>query len=195
MPRSADKSIEHITPQSSEEKYIHNLGNLTMLPPGVNSSLKDKPPKEKAAIYKQCGLRGTMAVANSIEVSPWDEKAVLRRTTAYPGTAPRMSRQGRQPRPLRHLPIGRGLGVAADVRRHPVTDRPAAGTARPGMRGSGVMCGKRQRGEACLGAGERACVSVLLPSSGGFNHFWLVAKAICRCPSRARARSYPANVG
>jgi hypothetical protein len=105
MPRSADKSIEHITPQSSEEKYIHNLGNLTMLPPGVNSSLKDKPPKEKAAIYKQCGLRGTMAVANSIEVSPWDEKAVLRRTTAYPGTAPRMSRQGRQPRPLRHLPM------------------------------------------------------------------------------------------
>jgi hypothetical protein len=81
-----------------------------------------------------------------------------------------------------------GLLYAADVRRHPVTDRPAAGTARPGMRGSGVMCG-----EACLGAGERACVSVLLPLSGDFNHLGLVAKAICRCPSRATARSLPRN--
>ena len=38
-------------------------------------------------------------------------------------------RQGHQPRPLRHLPDGRGRGAAADVRGHPVADRPTAGTA------------------------------------------------------------------
>ncbi len=43
------KSIEHIQPQSSEHYYVHHLGNLCMLPPGVNSSLKDKPTTEKAA--------------------------------------------------------------------------------------------------------------------------------------------------
>ncbi len=38
-------------------------------------------------------------------------------------------REGREPRPLHHVPNGRGGGVAADVRRHPVADRPAADTA------------------------------------------------------------------
>src|SRR6516162_2866900 len=45
---------------------------------------------------------------------------------------------------------------------------------------------------------RRGRVSVLLPSSGGFNHLLLAGKAICRCPSRATARSTvgnPANVG
>jgi hypothetical protein len=73
------KSIEHIMPQSSEGDYVHYLGNLTMLPPGVNSSLKDKPPKEKTATYKQCGLRGTMAVANMIEAGAWNKASVLAR--------------------------------------------------------------------------------------------------------------------
>jgi hypothetical protein len=68
------KSIEHIMPQSSEEHYIHHLGNLTMLPPGVNSSLKDKSPAEKAATYKQCGLRGTMAVARVIEAGVMERR-------------------------------------------------------------------------------------------------------------------------
>jgi len=73
------KSIEHIEPQSLEKEYTNHLGNLTMLPPGVNSSLSDKPPKDKAATYKQCGLRGTMAVADLIESGPWNEDAVLHR--------------------------------------------------------------------------------------------------------------------
>jgi hypothetical protein len=45
------RSIEHIEPQSSGKSYIHDLGNLTMLPPGVNSSLKDRSPADKAAKY------------------------------------------------------------------------------------------------------------------------------------------------
>jgi hypothetical protein len=48
-------------------------------------------------------------------------------------------RQGRQAWRLRHLPIGRGRGVAADVRRNPVADRPTAGPARASM--SGVKAG------------------------------------------------------
>lgn len=74
------RSIEHIMPQSAEEDYVHHLGNLTMLPPGVNSSLKDRLPAEKATTYKQCGLRGTMAAANMIEAGTWNEASVLART-------------------------------------------------------------------------------------------------------------------
>ena len=74
------KSIEHIKPQSSGEEYVHHLGNLTMLPPGVNSSLKDKPPKQKAEKYKNVGLRATADVGNIIEAGTgWDKKAIFAR--------------------------------------------------------------------------------------------------------------------
>ncbi len=74
------RSIEHIQPQSSEKGYVHHLGNLTMLPPGVNSSLQDKPPKDKAGVYKECGLKATIAVGNAIDGgATWNEKAVLAR--------------------------------------------------------------------------------------------------------------------
>ena len=46
-------------------------------------------------------------------------------------------REGCQPWTLRDLPDGRSCGAATDVRRDPVADRPAAGTARPGMSGAG----------------------------------------------------------
>jgi hypothetical protein len=36
------------------------------------------------------------------------------------------------------LPDGRGRGVATDVCRHPVADRPAAGAARASMKSTGV---------------------------------------------------------
>lgn len=74
------RSIEHIQPQSSEKSYVHHLGNLTMLPPNVNSSLKDKPPKAKAGTYKECGLKATIAVGSAIEKGEvWNEKAVMKR--------------------------------------------------------------------------------------------------------------------
>src|SRR5271169_1116434 len=44
-------------------------------------------------------------------------------------------REGRQPRALRDIPDGRGRSAAADVRRRPIADRPAAGAARAGMSG------------------------------------------------------------
>ncbi len=51
------------------------------------------------------------------------------------GEADQGRRQGRQPRPVRYLPNGRGRGVAADVRRHPHADRPAAGATRTSLTG------------------------------------------------------------
>lgn len=71
------KSIEHIMPQSSGKGYVHGIGNLTMLPPNVNSSLRDKPPEEKAARYVECGMNATMAVGREIEGGlKWNKEAV-----------------------------------------------------------------------------------------------------------------------
>lgn len=74
------RSIEHVMPQSSGKGYVHNLGNLVMLPPNVNSSLKDKPPEKKAARYLECGLQSTMAVGREIEGGTrWSKQAVIDR--------------------------------------------------------------------------------------------------------------------
>lgn len=61
------KSIEHIKPQSSGVAYMHHLGNLMMLPPGVNSSLKDSDPSKKANKYRKSGLRSSDEVAEIIK--------------------------------------------------------------------------------------------------------------------------------
>src|SRR3954454_24423083 len=47
-------------------------------------------------------------------------------------------REGRQSRPIRHVPARRGRGAETDVRRNPIADRPTAGTARASMTGAGV---------------------------------------------------------
>ncbi|HEX8570205.1 MAG TPA: HNH endonuclease family protein, partial [Caulobacteraceae bacterium] len=74
------QSIEHITPQSSGRSYIHHLGNLTVLPPGVNSSLRDKPPAKKAETYKTSGIRGTIQVGKRVEAAgKWTEEMILQR--------------------------------------------------------------------------------------------------------------------
>lgn len=56
-------------------------------------------------------------------------------------------RESRAPRALCDLPDGRGRGAAADVCRHTVADRPAAGSARAGMNGvkNNASCKRRQR--------------------------------------------------
>lgn len=75
------RSIEHIQPQSSGEDYIHELGNLTMLPPNVNSSLQDRPPADKAGTYRSCGLMATREVGEALEGGQsWDRAAVAERT-------------------------------------------------------------------------------------------------------------------
>jgi len=59
----------------------------------------------------------------------------------------RLGAQGCQPRALRPVPVGRGRGIAPDVRRHPVDGRPAAGTACASMSG--------QRDQSRRGSEER----------------------------------------
>lgn len=74
------KSIEHVKPQSSGASYIHNLGNLTMLPPGVNSSLGARPPSDKSETYITSGLKGTAAIGRDIARGlKWDKAAVTAR--------------------------------------------------------------------------------------------------------------------
>lgn len=74
------KSVEHILPQSSGKDYVHHLGNLTMLPPNMNSSLRDKPPKQKASRYLECGLQATMVVGRGIESGiAWNKDAIIQR--------------------------------------------------------------------------------------------------------------------
>ena len=76
------RSIEHVMPQSSGKSYTHSLGNLTMLPPGVNSSLKDRPPSDKAAKYVKCGMQSTLEIGHEIKNGlKWDKKAVRARAS------------------------------------------------------------------------------------------------------------------
>lgn len=74
------RSIEHIMPQSSGKAYVHGIGNLTMLPPNVNSSLKDRPPADKASRYLECGMQATIAVGRDIQAGlKWNREAVRAR--------------------------------------------------------------------------------------------------------------------
>ncbi len=66
---SAASSIEHITPQSAGSEYIHHLGNLVVLPPGLNSRLQDKTPREKATAYVDTGLFVAAEVAQRISAN------------------------------------------------------------------------------------------------------------------------------
>lgn len=53
---TATQSIEHISPQSKGRSYVHRLGNLVLLPPGLNSKLGAMSPSKKAKEYEKTGL-------------------------------------------------------------------------------------------------------------------------------------------
>ena len=79
----ASKSIEHISPQSAGKDYMHELGNLTMLPPGINSRLRDRAPTLKTEAYLTAGIRATALVGKSIETNThWRKSDVQKRTKA-----------------------------------------------------------------------------------------------------------------
>lgn len=73
------KSIEHIKAQNSKVAYVHRLGNLTALPPGVNSKLQDKDPRIKAKTYESCGLLDAVEVGKAVRRGKWGLAAVERR--------------------------------------------------------------------------------------------------------------------
>ena len=62
---STADSIEHIFPQSDDSRnaVMHNIGNLIILPPRLNSTLLDKPPREKFDAYIGTGLLHAIEVA------------------------------------------------------------------------------------------------------------------------------------
>lgn len=80
------KSIEHIFPQSrgsdnpaTKGIYIHRLGNLMMLPPGVNSKLSDLLPTQKAGTYAEEGLLQAIEVSKLVAKRKWNREAVQKR--------------------------------------------------------------------------------------------------------------------
>jgi len=50
-----------------------------MLPPGVNSKLKDADPLVKAETYKSCGLLSSIEVSKRIKKAKWDKARVEER--------------------------------------------------------------------------------------------------------------------
>lgn len=75
--QSASRSIEHVWPQSTApEDVVHNLGNLVLLPPGLNSKLQDRRPKDKFEDYRKTGLH----VAGQVPgFGNWSKKAIRAR--------------------------------------------------------------------------------------------------------------------
>ncbi len=75
--KSPSNSIEHIRPQSeySDDGYrkMHSIGNLMILPPGLNSKLQNKPVSEKADEYTKTGLFLAREVADL--VAQWNIKS------------------------------------------------------------------------------------------------------------------------
>ena len=83
----AANSIEHIRPQNwwmkktkqPELTKMHTLGNLMMLPPGLNAKLQDKPPTQKIEAYTKTGLLVAQEVAARISRSNWTYKVMAER--------------------------------------------------------------------------------------------------------------------
>ena len=78
--RSAAQSIEHILPQSrgsqeplenQEGVFVHRLGNLLLLRPGLNSQLNDLEAEAKVEKYIRTGLFIATEVARTIERDGW----------------------------------------------------------------------------------------------------------------------------
>ena len=78
---SPSNSIEHIFFQSRESRiplearqegvFVHRLGNLLLLPLGLNSRLSNRDPEEKAPCYVQTGLLSAAEVAQTIQEHGW----------------------------------------------------------------------------------------------------------------------------
>lgn len=78
---SAADSIEHILPQSSgEENHIHRIGNLVLLPPRLNSQLRDMSPGDKGEAYRKTGLLQAQEVVPQLR--NWSRAAIERREKA-----------------------------------------------------------------------------------------------------------------
>ena len=76
---SSSKSIDHIWASSQAPECVrHNLGNLLIIPPQLNSSLQDSDYQLKRDYYVQTGLLIAQEVA---EEPNWTENTILNRQT------------------------------------------------------------------------------------------------------------------
>jgi hypothetical protein len=80
-------------------------------------------------------------------------------------------RKGREPRPLRDLPDGRGRGAATDVPGNSVAHRPVARTARASMTGTSGQMRQKTKVEARLDDGKAAGSGSARPNA---SPFWLL---------------------
>ena len=74
--KTASKSIEHIRPQSKSGAIKHNLGNLLVIPPELNSQLGNKSFREKRDKYMGTGLEIAKEVGNE---EKWTNKNINER--------------------------------------------------------------------------------------------------------------------
>ena len=81
-------SIEHILPKSENSRLIHALGNLMLLPRGLNSGLSNKNPQQKVDAYRGTNLFSAIEVADWIVeyggtepgFEDWHEPCIVTRT-------------------------------------------------------------------------------------------------------------------
>ena len=77
---SPSESIEHIWAKSNmPDRSRNRLGNLVLLPPKLNSTLQDRPAKDKAMHYRKTGLLIAGEVADVIESAGWKLKSIKER--------------------------------------------------------------------------------------------------------------------
>lgn len=88
---SKDKSVEHIFPQKdpygnwkgkgrqnvSPDSFVHRLGNLLALPPGLNSKAGTKSFADKVEVYKS--IKGLHCVRKVIRLRDWSLAAIEKR--------------------------------------------------------------------------------------------------------------------
>src|SRR4051812_12983208 len=104
-------------------------------------------------------------------------------------------RKSSQPRALRDLPAGRGRGAPTDVRRNPVVDRPAAATARAGMREQRRQMPQAATAEVRLDSAKSAQFSRSVPSNGRLTASTLAAGTIYDCPNPSKGKLLPEIAG
>jgi hypothetical protein len=109
--------------------------------------------------------------------------------------ARRRRREGRQPRSATSPSNGRSRGPQTDVRRYPVVDRPAAGTAHARMRGQRGQMGQATTAKVRLDAGGAARFSASVQSTACFDRLLPAESAICRCLTRSKGRSWREAAG
>ena len=74
---SASKTIEHILPQSNHNEYDHWLGNLFLLPPGINARLGNVQPLRKKDEYNKTGFLMAQDIIRYLPV--WNKTKIVER--------------------------------------------------------------------------------------------------------------------